>query len=700
MNANNPLIKSLEETYFQGGKVYQYGAFVPKILFQQAPPTPTPTASLTPTPTPTPTSTSTPTPTPTLTSTQTPTPSATQTPTPTPTSTSVSSLPDAYVVGGTFTTYSGLTRNRAVAINNDGTEYTDFYNAIGTGFTAQINDIARQSDDKLVIVGNFTGVAGVYAPRIVRLNTDFSVDTGFTNNLLLLNSLTFSVGIQSDGKIVIVGAFTNYGGTATTRNRIIRLNTDGTEDTTFASTIGTGFTAQVNNVVIQPDDKILCSGAFTALNGTSCNRLVRLNADGSIDTTFLTNLGTASAGQVQGTAVQSDGKIVVFGNFTSFNGSTRNRILRLNANGTEDTAFYNVLGNAYNGVVFSVKIQNDDKLLVGGDYTQFNGTTYGRISRLYKNGTLDSVFRDKITGSTIGFNMSIQPADVMLIQNDDKLLIGGTYSSFKGVTRRRLVRLFNDGTEDTAFYTNLGDAFNNSTTTLLYLGQPYVPPPTPTIITSNLTTYYDGSDSSSLSGTGATRWYNISGSTSSDWTLYNSPTYVTNYGGGIKMDGIDDYADAPVQLPLGAGDSWTYEMWFEWVFISPYRRVYANDGETLNFAQGGNNTVSWYTPASFWVDPSSSITGVNGAQYYRDNIPYHFVATYDGTTMKFYKNGVLYYQSSATIDIDPTKAWLACNAGGGDNTTITYYKMRTYDAPLSASDVSNNFNAERMNYGY
>jgi uncharacterized delta-60 repeat protein len=682
MNANNPLYKSLDDTYFQGGKVYQYGAFVPKILFQQP----------TPTPTPSPSPSNTPTPTPSFTPTASPIPSPTPTPSPTP-------LPDAYVVGGLFNTYSGLTRNKIVAINSDGTEYTSFYAALGTAFNNSVFDVEKQSDGKILIAGSFTDFDGNTRNRLIRLNADYTEDTTFYSNLGTAFSgaggAVESLAIQSDGKIICVGDFTSFDGNV--RNRIVRLNTDGTEDTAFYTNVGTASNDRLLEVEVQSDDKILVCGRFTTWDGTTRRRLVRLNSDGTFDTTFYTNMGAAFNNEVRGVEIQSDGKILVVGQFTTFNGNGRNYLVRLNSDGTEDTAFYTNLGTAFNALTTSVHLQNDDKILVSGEFTSFNGTGYNRFVRLFANGLPDAVFNNEL-GS--GFNNSSTPQKAMLVQNDDNIMLGGNFTAFDGNTRNRILRLNYDGTEDTAFYTNTNGGFGNQTQAIEYLGVDYVPPPTPTIITTNLLTYYDGTDSSSLSGTGATRWYSISGSTSSDWTLYNSPTYTTNYGGGIIMDGIDDYGDAPVNLPLGAGDAWTFEIWFEWIFMNPFRRVYACDGDTINIAQGGNNTMSWYSPTDNWNSPITSPVGVNGAHYYRDNLPYHFALTYDGTTLRFYKNGEEYFNDTGTFDINPTYSWLSCNAGGGDNTTNTYYKMRTYDVPLSASDVMNNFNAERTNYGY
>ena len=180
--------------------------------------------------------------------------------------------------------------------------------------------------------------------------------------------------------------------------------------------------------------------------------------------------------------------------------------------------------------------------------------------------------------------------------------------------------------------------------------------------------------------------------------MFNSPTYTATYGGGLSFDGVDDYARAPVNLPLGANDPFTYEMWFEWVFTSSFKRIYATDGDEFDLAHGGNQTIAWYSPANGWNTPSVT-TG--GPGYYTGNTVYHYAVTYDGSTLAMYQNANLYYSAtSVNIDVDPTYSWLSSNPGGGDYNTNTYYKIRTYSAALSGSDVTANFDAEKSNYGY
>jgi hypothetical protein len=96
-------------------------------------------------------------------------------------------------------------------------------------------------------------------------------------------------------------------------------------------------------------------GQFTSFNGNTRNYLVRLNSDGTEDTSFYTNLGTGFNDVVAGVIIQSDGKIIILGEFTLFNGNTRYEIIRLNSDGTEDTSFYTNLGTGF-GLVPSLSL--------------------------------------------------------------------------------------------------------------------------------------------------------------------------------------------------------------------------------------------------------------------------------------------------------------------------------------------------------
>ena len=247
--------------------------------------------------------------------------------------------------------------------------------------------------------------------------------------------------IQPDGKIIIGGLFPSVGGV--TRNNIARLNADGTLDSTFNP--GTGASGTVQSLAVQADGKILVGGNFATFNGTASARLARLNADGSFDTTF--TVGTGAASDVNAIVPLSDGKILIGGAFVTYNGTTGvNRFARLNANGTLDTTF--TTGTSSNGTVRSIVLQPDNKILIGGAFTTYNAVARNRIARVNADGTLDTTFN-------VGTGASNTVASVAL-QTDGKVLIGGLFVTYNTVTRNRIARLNTDGTLDTAFDSGAG----------------------------------------------------------------------------------------------------------------------------------------------------------------------------------------------------------------------------------------------------
>ena len=307
----------------------------------------------------------------------------------------VNQFDNKITIGGGYDTFNGITRRGLVRLNSDGTFDGTFFSNMGSGFSlvnTDIHGIGLQSDGKIVLVGNLTAFNGTsLRGNILRLNADGTEDTAFSTNVgsginpVPFNTSTFTVCLQDlDGKILVGGTFSQHNGV--TRNRLVRLNSDGTEDTAFYSNLGSGFDTTaghyVNIVKQQTDNKILVGGSFTSLNGITRNYLVRLNLNGTVDTAFYTNLGSAFNAQIEGITIQSDGKILVAGDFTTFKGNTRNRLVRLNSDGTEDTVFYGNLGTAFNNYVQCTTIQADSTILVGGGFTSVNGVTRNRICQL------------------------------------------------------------------------------------------------------------------------------------------------------------------------------------------------------------------------------------------------------------------------------------------------------------------------------
>ncbi|MGD0727624.1 MAG: delta-60 repeat domain-containing protein, partial [Spirochaetia bacterium] len=163
----------------------------------------------------------------------------------------------------------------------------------------------------------------------------------------------------------------------------------GTLDTGFLAT-GAGANGSVYSVAVQSDGKVLIGGYFTTYNGTSRGNVARLNSDGSLDTGFLAT-GAGANVLVSSVAVQSDGKVLIGGYFTTYNGTSRGYVARLNSDGSLDTGFL-ATGTGADSYVISVAVQSDGKVLIGGSFGTYNGTSRGNVARLNSDGSLDTGF--------------------------------------------------------------------------------------------------------------------------------------------------------------------------------------------------------------------------------------------------------------------------------------------------------------------
>ncbi|UOQ73304.1 delta-60 repeat domain-containing protein [Hymenobacter cellulosilyticus] len=129
--------------------------------------------------------------------------------------------------------------------------------------------------------------------------------------------------------------------------------------TTPTSTSGQG----VNALVVQADGKVLVAGGFDFVNGPLTGKLQRLNPDGSTDPTF--NVGGSGAnGAIVAVVQQLDGKYILGGSFTTYNGQVRPMVVRLNNDGSLDTSF-SFGSSASSRQITSLALQPDGKILVG-----------------------------------------------------------------------------------------------------------------------------------------------------------------------------------------------------------------------------------------------------------------------------------------------------------------------------------------------
>ena len=316
--------------------------------------------------------------------------------------------------------------------------------------------VVVQPDGKILIGGQFTtlrpnGGVAIMRNRIARLNPDGALDTAFDPNADSFdpNPTGFSsvyvasIAVQADGKVLVGGAFTTVGGQK--RLRIARLDaTTGLADSFDPLALGGTF-ADVQAIAVQTDGKILAGGNFTSIGGQPRNYIARLNPDGALDTVFNPNANDL----VSAIAVQADGKILVGGAFTTVGGQTRHYIARLDATtGLADSFDPNATGNSTVDVE-SIAVQADGKVLVGGNFTSIGGQTRLRIARLDATTGLADSF-DPLASSTVY---------AIAVQADGKILAGGLFSganSIGGQPRNYIARL------DAA--TGLADSFDPNPT--------------------------------------------------------------------------------------------------------------------------------------------------------------------------------------------------------------------------------------------
>jgi uncharacterized delta-60 repeat protein len=352
-----------------------------------------------------------------------------------------------------YTFYNLKQNKNIIRLNSNGTNDNTFVN--GTSFNSNNFALGLQNDGGILVSGNFTQFNFVNINRICRLDSNGSLDTSFVVGTGF-NSVAFDCLIQPDGSIIFGGIFTTYNGTPI--NRICRILPNGNIDTSF--TIGGGFSNAVTTLALQPlDNKILVGGVFTSFNGTPRNYICRLNPNGTNDATF--NIGTGFNGGVETICLLPSGKILVGGNFTSFNGTPTNYICRLNSDGTLDTTF-NVGGSGFSNTVSNpinvrdIKLQSTGKLIVAGIFGSYNGVSVKKICRLFDDGTLDTTFNIGSVGPTPSFAYIFTIA----IQSDDKIIIGGQFTQINNINYRGICRLEPDGDIDSTFI--VGNGFNNS----------------------------------------------------------------------------------------------------------------------------------------------------------------------------------------------------------------------------------------------
>ena len=450
---------------------------------------------------------------------------------------------DKILIGGKFNAFSGSTAYANFArLNADGSLDTTFPQAF-TSWDGSVNSFGVQGSGSTakILVGGYNLSVGPEGPnratyQLIRLNIDGSLDPtytpwgapgGYINSIkvfvndpqfgndvriwcsypknqngtggtyygLLLNAnaarpdLTapeWSIGSElvdapvfnaaqespdSGGKWIICGQFKNVYNIANStwlpRNGVARFGADfRTLDTTYDVGVGPGgVVTQISPMKAIPptldppapgsyDDRMVLSGNFTTWNNVSCGCIVRLKTDATVDSTF--NSGARADDRIQRLNWKADGTGGwVSGYFRYYNGQARGGITGVDSNGNPTSGYGNITAQAgWGGMVYSLATQSDGKIIIGGDFNGVGGKYRGGFARLNPNGSLDPSFRSHLDGRVMS----------VAVQGDGKILVGGQFGECQGYSCTGLARLNPNGSLDTAFKPMLvgGDNSMNS----------------------------------------------------------------------------------------------------------------------------------------------------------------------------------------------------------------------------------------------
>lgn len=378
------------------------------------------------------------------------------------------------MVAGLFAKYKGENTGSLINIDLNSNKQFDNYQWVVDSNNAKIpavnnllskNYTIYYSGGDLYRTSSYAGVDAVFVNDIY--NTGYAMGgngvvrypvigrstSPYQNDGAVLNSI-----FQPDGKMIVVGLFDRIDYKLNIVSNIARFTTGGLNDTSFNQ--GKGFNGICYAIALQPDGKILVGGTFTSYNMTQCNRIIRLAADGSVDTSFVSKVGIGFNDTVRVIKVQSDGKIIVGGDFTTYDGYKARYLTRLNADGSLNTT------DAESGIgsisITNISEINDDAWYTTITYdlnvvgTPFVGYVTSTIRLSSSNSTYGST-----TPSPYGESVNANDNDVDIFKTVPVTIPKGTYrcSLYISVTQLDIRRIASS--LGSVYYSLTTDYYNN-----------------------------------------------------------------------------------------------------------------------------------------------------------------------------------------------------------------------------------------------
>lgn len=322
-------------------------------------------------------------------------------------------------------------------MDNAGTPITSSYH--------QIDNVAdvmcKTVDGKVYVGGKFNTIGGSAYKSLARLNSDGTLDTGFTPVITTNNSSgVLTICQTADGKIYVAGALVTAGGTTTS---LFRLNSDGTYDSTFSAS--TYFLSGTIQTIMQASNGLIYVGGFFSFAGNTHpqKNLMRLSSSGVLDTAYTPAIDTNASvyTMLESTAA---GYIFVAGIIAAFNSVTVKNMVAIDS--TTGAYVTTYTSPAFNERVLKLILTSTNSIYASGLFSSIDGgTTVCRsIARMDQFGVVDSSF----TPFTI-FTDSVE--NLLEVASGKIYFINSQFQIASGVTQYHMGRLNSDGTLDTAY---------------------------------------------------------------------------------------------------------------------------------------------------------------------------------------------------------------------------------------------------------
>lgn len=334
------------------------------------------------------------------------------------------------LIGGDFDTVDGEARANLARLHPDGSLDTSFDPAQAADL-GYVSAITIQPNGKILIGGAFYSSSYSNPNNIARLNPDGSPDPYFDPSLFVDGPIN-AIAVQEEGFLIIAGSFEYVNGFS--RRYVARLYPDGTLEYSFDACVAASSGSGATSVTLLPDGKILTTGRFIFANDVYRDGVARLLDCGDVDLTYAPQPGMNDGATAYALAVDANGNAYVVGDFVLYNNLVRPGILQLDTNGVPIGSF-NPGAGVFNNTIYTVHLQEDGKLVIGGSFQTYNWLPATNLARLFPDGSLDTTF-----------NPGAGPNDAVsaVVFQGSKMLVAGKFSSYDSVPRAGLARILGD----------------------------------------------------------------------------------------------------------------------------------------------------------------------------------------------------------------------------------------------------------------